>query len=37
MQEVKRTGSAEPTNSTYLRRMESIEELDIIEEKLQKN
>lgn len=38
MQEVKRIGSAEPSNSTYhIRRMERIEELNALEEKLQNN
>ncbi len=38
MQEVKRIGCAEPSNSTYhIRRMERIEELNALEEKLQNN
>ncbi|CAM4490399.1 unnamed protein product [Leuciscus chuanchicus] len=38
MQEVKRIGSAEPNNSSYhIRRMELIEELNTLEEKLQNN
>ncbi len=38
MQEVKRIGGAEPSNSTYhIRRMERIEELNVLEEKLQNN
>ncbi len=37
MQEVKRIGGAEPSNSTYhIRRMERIEELNVLE-KLQNN
>ncbi len=38
MQEVKRIGSAEPSNSTYhIRRMERIEGMNALEEKLQNN
>lgn len=38
MEEVKRIGSAEPSNSAYhIRRMELIEELNNLEEKLQNN